>query len=183
MALTEKDKKYLAAFAVVLFICIASIPVICPTLLKPAHHDLIFHLYRIDGLAEGLKSGQFPVRFQGTQLNGLMYPVSIMYGDLFLYFPAILRCMGLSVYTAYKAYMVVVNAFCAVTTYIVFRRMFQSRAIGVLASCLWTLSAYRLFTDTWLRSAVGEYTALAFLPMIIYGLYSLWQYGKSGGGI
>lgn len=180
MALAEKDKKLLVAFAIGCFVCIASAPVLCSSLLNTGH-DLLFHLYRIDGIAEGLKSGQFPVRFQETQVNGLMYPVSIMYGDLFLYFPAVLRCMGFSAHAAYNAYMLVVNAFCAVMTFITFKRMFQSRAIGLLASCLWTLSAYRLFTDTWLRSAVGEYTALVFLPMIIYGLYSLWQYGKTEG--
>lgn len=49
-------------------------------------HDLDFHLLRIEGLKDGLLSGVFPVRIQPNWVNGWGYPVSIMYGDLTLFF-------------------------------------------------------------------------------------------------
>ena len=53
-------------------------------------HDLLFHLFRIDGIADGLQSGQFPVRLYGNDLNGYGYGVSMFYPELFLYVPALL---------------------------------------------------------------------------------------------
>ncbi|MDR0838346.1 MAG: hypothetical protein LBN99_01740, partial [Oscillospiraceae bacterium] len=56
-------------------------------------HDLVFHLTRIEGVYEGLLSGQFPVRLNPTFLNGYGYADAIMYPTLFLYFPAALRLL------------------------------------------------------------------------------------------
>ena len=66
-------------------------------------HDLIFHLFRIEGLAEGLKAGSFPVRIQPGWFNGWGYPVSVMYGEGLLLFPSVLRILGVSVQNAYNA--------------------------------------------------------------------------------
>lgn len=142
--------------------------------------DLIFHLYRIDGIAEGIRDGQFPVRMQTTQINGYGYPVSICYGDLFLYIPAALRLLGLSMRASYGIFVLLVNAFCAIATYLIFRRMFQSRSVGMVACALWTLSPYRLLDKMWLSSAVGEYVALGFFPLIAFGLYSIFFRESAG---
>ena len=57
--------------------------------------DLNFFLMRVDGLKDGLLSGTFPVRIQPNWLNGYGYATSIFYGDLFLYFPALLRMQSI----------------------------------------------------------------------------------------
>ena len=53
--------------------------------------DWSFHLSRIEGIAQGLREGQFPVRVYSIAKNGYGYAPSLFYGELLLYFPAVLR--------------------------------------------------------------------------------------------
>ena len=53
--------------------------------------DLNFHLFRIEGIKDGLLSGQFPVRVDPTHNNGYGYITASVYPSLFLYFPALLQ--------------------------------------------------------------------------------------------
>lgn len=150
---------------------LSSIPMFM-TYLPYSGHDLFFHLYRIQGIADGLRNGQFPVRIQTTQLNGYGYPVSILYGDVFLYPAALLHLMGFSVNTSYKFFVLTINLLTVSVTYIIAKRIFGSCVIGVFAGALWTLAPYRL-EDVYLRAAVGEYTALFFVPILLYGMYAM----------
>ena len=158
-----------AALFLFLLVIYSSIPAFAPIGADPGH-DMTFHLYRILGLAEGLREGQFPVRIQYSQLNGMGYPVSIFYGDFFLYFPALLVILGISVTGAYKAYLVIINLFVVFCTYTFAYRFSRSRLISYAISSVWTLGSYRL-VDLYLRGAVGEYTALAFFPLLAYGMW------------
>ena len=133
-------------------------------------HDLNYHLYRIAGLAEGIKSGQLPVRFSYSQLNGMGYLDPLYYGDLLLYFPALLVTLGLSVSRAYRAFVIVVNCLTCVSSYVFAKRFTRSRSTGMAASVVWTLAPYRL-VDVYLRAAVGEYLGLLFFPVVLYGLW------------
>lgn len=176
--LSAKDRRWLIRAAVILIIIISCLPLALTYISYVPGHDLLFHLYRIDGIVQGLKDGQFPVAIQSSQINSFGYPVSVMYGDLFLYIPALLRFAGLSVKASYSVLVVLVNSFCAIITFYTFRKMFQSEMIGVAACALWTLSPYRLLDDVYLRSAVGEYLALDFFPVIAYGIFSIIFYGE-----
>ena len=59
--------------------------------------DWSFHLSRIEGIANGLREGQFPVRVYSMAKDGYGYAPSLFYGELLLYFPAVLRLLGMSV--------------------------------------------------------------------------------------
>lgn len=135
-------------------------------------HDLNFHLMRIEGIKDGLLSGVFPVKIQPTWLSGNGYAVSVYYGDLFLYFPAILRIIGFSIGFSYNAYIIAVNVITVIIAYFCAKGYSNSRYIGLLGALVYTLSPYRL-TCIFVRAAVGEYTAMAFIPLIFYGLYCI----------
>lgn len=135
-------------------------------------HDLSFHLNRIEGLAQGLAAGQFPVRIHPFWLHGNGYAVGVFYGDLFLYIPAVLRLLGVPLQTAYQFYVFLVNLATAVVSWWCARRMLGDEATAVACSALYTLSAYRMI-DICTRAAVGEYTALVFVPLIAYGLWQI----------
>ncbi len=135
-------------------------------------HDTRFHLARIEGIKEGLLAGQFPVRISPVFYNGYGYANSIFYGELFLYFPACLRLIGFSVIDSYNAYLIALNFFTAFICFYAGKKMFFSNAIAVTMAMLYTLSPYRLM-DMYTRSALGEVTAMAFLPLIVYGVYRI----------
>ena len=137
--------------------------------------DIHFHLSRIEGIAQGLKSGQFPVRIYSQAKNGYGYAPSLFYGELCLYFPAVLRTLGVSVQLSYHLYVLAVQMLTAGIAFYSFRQMFSHNKTALLGSVLYLLNPYRLQNLYW-RAAVGEYTAMAFLPLIPAALCLL--YGR-----
>lgn len=138
--------------------------------------DCLFHLSRIENIALALQQGQFPVRIYSQAKGGYGYAPSQFYGELFLYFPAILRLLGVSVQGAYGAYVVVIQAAAAGISFYSFRQIFRHDKTALLGSVLYLLAPYHLY-NIYGRSAVGEYTAYAFLPLIPAALTLL--YGDS----
>ena len=133
-------------------------------------HDYRFHIYRIEGIAEGLQSGQFPVKVMPNWWNEFGYGAPLFYGDIFLYFPALLTLLGYSIQTAYKCYIVGINLITAWIAYISFKKIIKNDKIALLGALLYSLNLYRLI-NIYIRCALGEYTALAFLPLILLGMY------------
>ena len=151
-------------------ILVASVP-----LLREAGvlgHDTVFHLARIEGMASAMQSGQFPVRLHGEVLNGYGYANSYFYPELLLYLPALLRMLGASTLVSYKIYIVFVNLLTVILAYYPFKKFFSSRSVAMGLSLVYLLNPYRLIC-IYYRGAVGEFTALTFLPLVLYGLYAL----------
>ena len=138
--------------------------------------DWRFHLSRIEGIAQGLREGQFPVRIYSQAKDGYGYAPSLFYGELLLYLPAVLRLLGMSVQGAYRAYVLAVQAATAGVAFFSFRQMFRHNKTALLGSILYMVAPYHLY-NLYERSAVGEYTALAFLPLIPAALGLL--YGRN----
>lgn len=135
--------------------------------------DLGFHLNRIEGLYVALKAGEFPVKMESYWMNGYGYPVSIYYGDLWLYFPAFLRILGVPVVGAYKSYIFVINGLTLLTTYLLAKEATNHEKIAICASIVYTFSYYRL-VNVYIRAAVGEYTAMMFFPVVALALYRMY---------
>ena len=143
-------------------------------------HDLSIHLSRIEGLKAGLLAGQFPVRMDPAIINEKGYPFSLMYSDVFLYPAAVLRILGFSLQTSYKVYVASITAATVGITFYALRKMFRSDCAALLGTALYTLSFYRL-TNVFVRAAVGEYTAMAFLPLVVYGLWRIYRQSPADG--
>ena len=136
--------------------------------------DLSFHLLRIEGIVEGLESGQFPVRIQPNWLEGYGYATGIFYGDLLLYLPAVLRILGLPILLSYKIYAATINLLTVLVAHWSFKRIFKAESSALVCTAVYTLATYRL-VNVYVRQAVGEYSAMIFLPLIaaaVYGLYT-----------
>lgn len=135
-------------------------------------HDLSFHLMRIEGIKEAFLSGQFPVRISPVFHNGYGYANSIFYGEVLLYFPGILRTIGFTVAQSYNAYLALLNILTIVIAYYCSKKIIKDDFIAVTVTALYTLCPYRL-VDLYTRAAIGEVTAMAFLPLVVYGLYRI----------
>ncbi|SFT33122.1 hypothetical protein SAMN02910301_0371 [Lachnospiraceae bacterium XBD2001] len=141
-------------------------------------HDLIFHLVRIEGIAEGLRNHQFPVRMDPIWLDGYGYPVSVYYGDILLYIPAIFRLFGYSVITSFKIFMVLVNFATVWSAYKCFRGIFKDYKIAVVSAVAYSIAPYR-FSCLYQRQALGEYCAMIFFPLVALGMYRIYTATKN----
>lgn len=135
-------------------------------------NDLYYQFNRILGIQEGLKSGQFPVKIHSTMLHGYGYGSSIFYPEVFLYLPAFLGCLGVSLVNCYKVLLLCMNGATAFVAYHSFAGITRSRKIGLMGALLYTLSIYRLI-DLYTRAAVGEAMAMIFFPLVMWGMYEL----------
>lgn len=133
--------------------------------------DLGYHLTRIEGIARGIKAGQFPVYVYPDMLEGNGY-LNVLYPSLFLYFPAVLRLMGVSLIVSYKAFLVIINIGTALSMYAAMKSISNRRAVNLLAVVLYLFLRYRL-TNIYSRGALGETLALVFLPLVLAGVYHL----------
>lgn len=132
--------------------------------------ELQYHLLRMEGLKDGLLSGQFPVRIQPNWMGGAGYAVSIFEGDAFLLFPALLRMVGLPVQTTYSLTIAMLNLTALLIAYNSFKGIFKDPVIGLMGSLLYVFAPYRLDT-LYAKADLGESIAICFLPMLMYGCY------------
>ncbi len=140
-------------------------------------HDIGFHANRIQLLATEIANGNwFPAVFSSA-LNGYGYPAPLFYGEIFLYIPALLYCCGLGLTTVYNLYVCMVSVATCLIMYACSRKIFQKTSTALLAAAMYTFSAVRL-TNVFVRSAVGEYTAQVFLPLVFLGFYQVYSAPK-----
>lgn len=170
--LKYKENKFIGIIWIALLLFI-SIPLFSAYLYRiGGGHDINFHLMRIEGLAEGLRMRQFPVKIQPAWYEGYGYGCSVFYGDIFLYIPALLRLLGVPLQWAYKFYVVMVQAGTIALSAYSFEGIFKDKKIALVGTTLYALAVYRLM-NIFVRGAVGEYTAMAFLPVVAYSLILL----------
>lgn len=163
--------KQIALFGIPALTALSSLPVMVDYTIAGA--DLIYHLLRIEALAESVCRGELGTRIGSVWLAGHGYASSIFYGDTFLVIPALLRILGFSPDSAYRLFVVLVNLATAWIAYACFSRCFHSRYIGMFGSVLYTLQPYRIY-NIYNRAAVGEYTAMIFLPLLAWGFYKVY---------
>ncbi len=135
------------------------------------YHDLNYHLVRIESLKEQLRSGHLYPEVSGYWLNGYGYATNIMYNEILLFLPAVLRIMGCTIMTAYKSYAVFMNALTCLFSYLCVKHITKDKYISLIGSAIYTLASFRIFDLA--RHAVGEYSAITFLPLIIGGIYMI----------
>lgn len=135
--------------------------------------DTDFHMGRIEGMAEAFREGQIPERLNPVFFEGYGYANPVFYGELFLVFPAIMRMTGFRLTTCYMVYTFLINALTCLLAYYCFSKILGKKEIGLAVTCLYCLAPYRLM-DVYSRSAAGEYTAMAFLPLVFWGMYRIY---------
>lgn len=154
----------------------AALIVSVPCLMRYTYfgHDLLFHQERLATLGRELAYGQFPVRLERDMLNGYGYANSLFYCDLLLYPAAFLYRFYVPLQTCWHIYVFCANLLTAVFAYLAFREISGSVRIGTVGMLLYVFAAYRII-DVYERAAAGEYSAMAFLPLVLLGMWRIAQ--------
>lgn len=158
-------------------IMLSSLPVMRNAIRCDFNEDMMFHLVRIEGISQEIQNGNIPVRISSFWMDGYGYPVSVYYGDILLYIPAILRLIGFSITTSYISYIFFINAGTTVLSYICFGIILgggkQKNNITLLACLAYVTATYRL-TNIYARGAVGEYSAMMFFPIVALAAFLIY---------
>ncbi len=150
--------------------CIALLPVFRPGLYRSA--DLLFHLSRLDGIVQAVSDGQMPIAVYPGKNFGFGYASPLFYSDLFLIIPALVSAkVGIPLLTTFKIILFIFVFITAFSMIYIIRKRSSSTAAGILAAVILLFSNYYQ-TDLFVRGALGEIMALAFLPSVLNEIYS-----------
>ncbi len=142
--------------------------------------DLTYHLMRIEGVKDSILARQFPIRIEPEWLYGHGYASGIFYCDALFYLPALLRLAGFTITASYNVYCICLNFATAWIAWYCFGKIFRDNRIGLMCSGFYTLSIMRLYRVA-IVNAIGEGSAITFLPLIFYGVYCIFA-GKNDRG-
>ena len=135
-------------------------------------HDIIYHLLRIEALKEGICAGRPFLRINMLFFGGTGYASSMFYPDFLLYYPALLRSLGAGIGLSYHLFLALCIVLGFISSYYCAGYISKNQNAAVATAIIFTLYQYHIF-DIYERSAVGEFTAVIFLPFVTAGLYDL----------
>ncbi len=135
-------------------------------------HDTLFHLSRIEGLAQSFQSGKLFPDIYPLKNDGFGYASALFYCDFFLIPAALLYNAGLGVAACYKITVFLATFVSALSMSYLLIKTKHSEVSSLLGAALYLFSSYRI-TDVYVRGALGEVIAMAFIPLILLGTYEL----------
>lgn len=170
--MSKKSKKVLWRE---LFFIILALFFILPLLLHgfiPAGDDWKFHANRILEVSYNIKHGNFfPVMYTYTfkrigYLLGTFYPWLMLLP--FSIFKNITSNINVAIGLGYAFYI-----FIALNlVYHVTNKLLKNEKQAILTSIIYSFSGY-ILTDCFKRMALGEFLAMIFLPVAVYGFYAV----------
>lgn len=161
------EKKINVILGCLLLMLLTSLPLFTDFLI--AGTDLQYQLIRIEALKNGLLQYGLHLWAKPDWINPEGYSFAFFYGDTFLYIPALLRIIGVNVQMSYRILNIIINIVTVLTSYKAFKGIFKNEYTALLGAGLYSVSIYRLFL-MYSEAELGEVLALAFLPLILYGV-------------
>ena len=142
----------------------------------PIHDDT--QVVRVAQMALALKDGQFPVRWVKDLGYGYGYPIFNFYAPLPYYFGALFNLLGFDALVATKI-MVGVGIILAGIFMFFLAKEFWGNFGGLVSALFYVYAPYHA-VDIYVRGAVGEFWAMAFLPLVFWGIYKIFQKDRWG---
>lgn len=153
----------------------ASLPFLSEFL--PRGHDLGFHTARILSIGLSIQEHLFPQRLTAALGGDSIIP--IMYPELLLTGAGYMVATGATVFLAYKVTCIFITFLTAYVAYYAVRSE-ASEKTALLFASIYLLNPYRL-NELFLRAAVGEAFGMAFLPLVLIGMWKLLHNSEAKG--
>jgi hypothetical protein len=143
----------------------------------PVHDDQqVIRLQQVDKCIHDL---QIPCRWVPDMGYGYGYPQFNYYAPLPYYVMEVFHLLGFGFLSSIKIYLVFISLLTIWGMYKLSAKFWQNRFAGYLSALFYTLLPYRA-VNLYVRGAVGEYTAQALIPLILfYGLCLIKEKSKS----
>lgn len=124
--------------------------------------DTVSYLEQIEAIKETVLEGRMP----------------FLYGEIFLWLPALLRLAGFSAMASYKLFVLTAVGLMAAVSYFSFKRCTGERKGALFGAFLYTLNPWGIHL-LYREGEIPIYMAMIFTPLVCSGLYGL--YGEEEG--
>lgn len=135
-------------------------------------HDGIIHLYRTAGMYENIKNMDIFNKIYYNCVNGLGYGWGIFYPPLSALIPAMFMCLGFSLLTAEKLFIIVSTIFAGLFGYKLFKELYGNNFCAMLSAVVYILAPYKM-NQAIIRGAMGEILIFTFVPLVFLGLIKI----------
>lgn len=162
---------------VVIFLSIFSILPFFHSGFFPMHDDT--QVVRVDQMAKALADGQFPVRWVADLGYGYGYPIFNFYSPLPYYVGGFFNLIGFDALVATKIMFALGILLSGIFMYLLAKE-FWGQAGGIVSGLFYIYVPYHA-VNIYVRGAVGEFWAMAFLPLMVWGFYKVTVEPRSAG--
>lgn len=135
----------------------------------PMHDDT--QVARIIVMGKALRQGQFPVRWVSDLGYGYGYPIYNFYAPLPYYVGGGLYALGVDSLTATKTMFITGALLAGITLYLLLLPG-AGIAAAVTGAIVFMYAPYHA-VQIYIRGSVGEYWSVAFVPLLLLGLFHL----------
>lgn len=168
-----KNKNLLISILIIALSLWSVLPILQPGYF-PMHDDT--QPARVFEMAKSLKAGMFPVRWVFDLGYGLGYPIFNYYAPLAYYFGAIFVLLGFGSITATKIMMATGVLLSGVFMYL-FTKDIWGKIGGIVSALFYVYVPYHA-VNVYVRGAVSEFWAYAFIPLVFFGLTNAFKTNK-----
>jgi len=163
-------RKYIGIFAVI-FLSFWAIRPLFHTGFFPMHDDT--QVARVFEMGKALKDGMFPVRWVPDLGYGYGYPIFNFYAPLAYYVGGLFTFLGFDALIATKIMMGIGILLSGIFMYLLARE-FWGEMGGVLSGLFYLYAPYHAL-DIYVRGDVAEFWAYAFIPLMFWGFYKVFN--------
>ncbi|MBB1070161.1 YfhO family protein [Limosilactobacillus sp. RRLNB_1_1] len=134
--------------------------------------DLIFQLHRILEMTTNFRSGNLFIGIYTYTFHSIGYPLNLFYPWVtllpFVFFCLLVKNSVIAIYIGIAFYTLLTLTFTYWTT----KKFSNNNLQSFMTAVIYTFCSYRTI-DVYARFALGEFIALTFLPLCVYGLYAI----------
>lgn len=134
--------------------------------------DMYYHLQRINELIKNAKDGNIFVGIYTHTFDKVGYPLNLFYPWItllpFVLIYGAVKNLTVAVYLGISFYTFLTLVFTHWVTFKYCHSKFQS----FITACIYAFCSYRVI-DIFARFALGEFLAMTFLPLVVYGAYAI----------
>lgn len=162
--------KYMPYILMILLTAVICIPIFTMNLFL--RNEATLHMARIISIDEVLKDGVFPPIIDYKFMNGFGYALNLFYGPLTTYIPIVIYNIFGTAGLSFKVFSILTVIVSFIAMYKCTYSITKRRSISTISALLYISMPYKL-SNIYSRNAIGEFTALIFVPIVFEGLYNI----------
>lgn len=170
-----KENKWLHYLIIIIIGIILSIPLSQIQIRET--HDGSLHMLRLLGTLDTIEIGQIPPLINQNYCNGAGYAMNLFYPPLVTYLPLLIKLFTPTYMMALKIFGAICIILSGITMYQFVYQVTKKRSIALFSAIFYLIAPYKL-ANVYKRFAIGEFTAMIFIPLVFLGLYNLFEQDK-----
>lgn len=140
-------------------------------------HDGYLHMLRLMGTVDTLEIGQYPPLINQNYCSGSGYAMNLFYPPIVTYIPLLFKLVAPTYAMTLKIYASICIILSGITMYHFTYQVTKKRSIALFSAIFYLIAPYKL-ANVYKRFAIGEFTAMIFIPLVFLGIYNLFEQDK-----